>query len=68
MNLNLTTSDKIPYCVQQNKRNLHTPGKSVTCGNTIGYNKLVTSGNNPTISKAMRYSIYIRTQKSKPVI
>jgi hypothetical protein len=67
MNLALTTSDKIPYCVQQSKRGYTRP-KSSTCGNVVGYNKLVTSGNNPTISKAMRYAVYIRTQRSKPVV
>lgn len=29
------------------------------CSQTIEYNKLVTSGNNPSISKRMRYSQYV---------
>jgi hypothetical protein len=33
----------------------------------IQYNKLVTGGNNPNITKAMRYSQYVQTTKSKKV-
>ena len=35
------------------------------CSNrpTVGYNKLVTTGNNPKLSKAMQYSQYLRTKK-----
>ncbi len=66
--MNFTTTDKIPYCIRQFKKTLHAPGKSVVCGNLIGYNKLVTGGNNPKISKAMRYAIYIRTARSKVIV
>jgi hypothetical protein len=31
----------------------------------VNYNKLVTSGNNPTITKAMRYSQYVKSAKPK---
>lgn len=66
--MNFTTSDKIPYCLKQNKRTLYAPGHNSVCNNTVEYNKLVTGGNNPTISKAMRYSVYVRTQKSKTTV
>ena len=33
----------------------------------INYNKVKTGGNDPTISKAMAYSQYIRTSQSKSV-
>jgi len=45
------------YCCQSAK---NAPG--------VGYNKLVTSGNNPKISKAMRYSQYVRTNTGRPVV
>ena len=35
------------------------------CENQIGYNKLKTGGNNPHISKAMRYSQLINNAKPK---
>lgn len=43
------------YCCQSAKN-----------ANGVGYNKLVTSGNNPKISKAMRYSQYVRTNTGRP--
>jgi len=35
------------------------------CQNMVGYNKLKTGGNNPHISKAMRYSQLINNSKPK---
>lgn len=34
----------------------------------IQYNKLKTGGNDPSISKAMRYATYVRTTKSASLI
>lgn len=46
------------FCKLQNQRKTCMP---------IQYNKLVTGGNNPNITKAMRYSQYVQTTKSKKV-
>lgn len=40
----------VKYCQQQK-----------ICNGVVGYNKIATSSNNPTISKRMRYAEYIRT-------
>jgi len=40
--------------------------KNVTC-NHVGYNKIVTGGNDPSISKAMQYSQYIKNSKPKTI-
>ena len=42
----------IPYCVNN-------------CTNLIKYNKLVTTGNNPSITKAMKYSQYVKNRANK---
>jgi len=36
--------------------------------NNIAYLKAKSSGNDPTISKAMRYAEYVRSHKSTPII
>jgi len=33
----------------------------------VDYNKIATSGNNPHLSKAMRYAEYIRNTKAKTI-
>ena len=41
-------------------------GEKATCNN-IGYNNLVTGSNDPSITKSMRYSQYLRSKGFKPV-
>ena len=41
-------------------------GENATCNN-VGYNKLVTSSNDPSITKSMRYSQYLRSKGFKHV-
>jgi hypothetical protein len=50
------SNNLVKYCCQNAKN-----------AREVGYNKLVTSGNNPKISKAMRYSQYVRTNTGRPV-
>jgi hypothetical protein len=45
--------------------------KMCNCSNAqklINYNQLKTGGNDPSISKAMRYSQYVRTSRSVPIV
>ena len=39
--------------------------KKKTCLEKVEYNKVATGGNNPKLSKAMRYAEYIRNAKPK---
>ena len=41
--------------------------KSNSC-TPISYNKVVTAGNDPTMSTKMRYSQYVRGQKTRAVV
>lgn len=50
-----------------NLNNLTTYCNTVNNKKLIQYNKLVTSGNNPSISKAMRYSQYVKSSKTMQV-
>ena len=50
-----------------NLNNLTTYCNTVNNKKLIQYNKMVTSGNDPSISKAMRYSQYVKSSKTKQV-
>ena len=50
-----------------NLNNLTTYCNTVNNKKLIQYNKLVTSGNDPSISKAMRFSQYVKSSKTKQV-
>jgi len=52
-------------CNQKPNTNYNYKGNT-TCNN-IGYNKIVTGGNDPTISKAMKYSQYVQNSKPKTI-
>lgn len=41
-------------------------GEKAKCNN-VGYNRVVTSTNDPSISKKLRYSQYIRTTRVKTI-
>lgn len=51
------TEEKIPYCLCNSSRK-----KSIMKMNTqgVGYNPLVTAGNDPSITKVMAYSNYVQ--------
>ena len=53
---------KIDYCI---KKTSGTNNNSITTCSQVQYNKLNTSGNNPTISQKMLYAQYVRSSKSK---
>jgi len=55
------STPKIAYCVKPKCYSM----KSMLSGSNIQYNKLPTGGNDPSISKKMLYSQYVRTSKSK---
>ena len=48
-----------------NLNNLTTYCNTVNNKKLIQYNKLVTGGNDPSISKAMRYSQYVKYSKTR---
>jgi len=50
-----------------NLNNLTTYCNTVNNKKLIRYNKLVTGGNDPSISKAMRYSQYVKTTRTSSV-
>jgi hypothetical protein len=56
------TTTKIAYCI--NKQKSHSLKSIISCSN-IQYNKLATGGNDPSISKKMLYSQYVRTSKTQ---
>jgi hypothetical protein len=53
------------FCKKIMRRNYTSYGNN---GCLVNYKKMVSSGgNDPTISKAMRYSQYVRSSRSQPV-